>query len=165
MAMLLPDLLAEDPLCDNLFSLEAPPLSITHPDIAALNFKLDSLSLECNTQALQIEVERVKRQKLRSSIRSIRQKISLPCPDTMSLKGELQAVRENQNAINYQIDGEVSRLNTMSLRYFSRIHQILTVILPHVTMPPDEHFELIQMLDELVRTLHQFQVYQLPSCV
>jgi len=61
--ILLPDLLAEDPLLDSLFCLEAPPLGVTHPDIMALNLKLDNLSLECNTQALQLEVERVKRQK------------------------------------------------------------------------------------------------------
>ena len=73
MDMLLQDLLSEDPLFDNMFSLEAPPLSVTHTDIAALNFKLDNLSFECNTQALQIEVERVKRQKLRTSLRSIKQ--------------------------------------------------------------------------------------------
>jgi len=48
----LPDLLSEDPLLDDMFCLEAPPLSVTHPDITALNFKLDNLSLECNTQAL-----------------------------------------------------------------------------------------------------------------
>ena len=148
-----------------VFSLEAPPLSITHPDIAALNFKLDSLSLECNTQALQIEVERVKCQKLPSSVRSIRQKMSLPCPDAMSPKGELQTVQGNQNTINFQIDGEVSRLNTMAFRCFSRIHQILSVILSYVMMPPDEHYERIQMLNELIRTIHQFQVYQPASYV
>ena len=129
MDMPLPDLLSEDPLLDNMFFLEAPPLSVTHPDIAALNFKLDNLSLECNTQALQLEVEQVKRQKLRTSLRSIRQKITLPCPDATSLKGEQQAVQGNQNTINFQLDGEVSRLNTMAFRCFARAHQILTVLL------------------------------------
>ena len=83
----------------------------------------------------------------------------------MSLKGELQAAQGNQNAINYQLDGEISRLNMMSFRCFSRIHQILSVILPYVMMPPDEQFELTQMLNELIRTLHQFQVYQPASYV
>jgi len=87
--MPLPDLLDTDSLLNNVFSLEAPPLSITHPDIAKLNFKLDSLFLECNTQALQIEVERVKRQKLRSLVRSLRQSMSLPCPEARLIKEEL----------------------------------------------------------------------------
>jgi len=130
----LPDLLDTDSLLNNVFSLEASPLSKTHPDIAAINLKLDSLSLECNTQAIQIEVERVKRQKLRSSIRSIQQ-ISLPCPDTISIKGEIQSVQVNQNAVNYQLGGEVARVNTMAFRCFARIHQIISAILPYVMLP------------------------------
>ena len=93
MDMPLPDLLAEDPLFDNILSLETPPLIATHPDIAVLNSKLDSLSLESNTQVPRIEVERVKRQMLRSYIRSIRQKMFLSCPDTVSLKVELQTMQ------------------------------------------------------------------------
>ena len=79
--MSLPDLIDTDSMFNSVFPLDTPPLITTHPDIAAISLKLDGLSLECNTQALQIEVERAKRQKLRSAVRSLRKRMSLPCPE------------------------------------------------------------------------------------
>jgi len=120
----LPDLLYEGPLIDDMFCFEAPPLNVVYPGITELNLKLDNLSLECNTQALQLEVERVKRQELRASIRAMKQQISLPCPDTALIKREIQTTQLNQNAVNYQLDGEMARINTMAFRCFVRIHSL-----------------------------------------
>ena len=158
--MSLPDLIDNDSMFNSVFPLEAPPLITIHPDIAAISHKLDGLSLECNIQALQIEVERVKRQKPRSAVSSLRKRMSLPCPEARLLREELQTIQINQNTVNYQLDGEIAKVNTMEFRYFARVHHILTAILPHVVMPPNEQCELYQMLNELIRTLHQYQICQ-----
>ena len=101
-----PDLLPEDPILNDLFQIDDLPTLVTHPDIAELNRKLDHLFLETNTQGLRIAVERAKRQRLQATIRQVKQDLSLPCPDITMLKNELDHLREHQNAINYQLDGE-----------------------------------------------------------
>jgi len=82
----LPDLLPEGSFLDDIFHLDDPNIAITHPDIAALNQRLDHLSLETNTQALRIAVERAKHQKLRATIRQVKQDMLPPCPDIASLR-------------------------------------------------------------------------------
>ena len=73
-----------------------------HPDIIAISRQLENLTIENNTQSLQIKIERMKRRQLRSSLRSIEQALLRPCPDVASLKHELIATQEHQNTINYQ---------------------------------------------------------------
>ena len=107
----------------------------------------------------------MKRQKLRASIRAMKQHVSLPCPDAALLEREIQTTQLNQNAVNYQLDGEMARNNTMAFRSFARIHQIISAIFPYVALPPDKHCKLIQMLNELIKTLNQYQVCQPASYV
>ena len=117
---ILSDLLPEGPLPDDLFQLS--DLTVVHPDLVALNKRLDHLTLETNTQGLRIAVERAKRQKFQAIIRQVRQDISIPCPDIAMMKHDLMAIREHQNAINYQLDSETARASTLTFRCLSRIH-------------------------------------------
>ena len=154
----LPDLLPEGSLFDDIFPSENPSVTVTHPDIVALNSRLDHLSLETNTQALRIKVERAKRQRLSATVRQVKQNMLLSCPDIASLKDDVEVMQGNQNAINYQLEGEITNMNVMTFRCLSRMHQIITFLLSHVMLPPDNNFELTQMLHELSRTLQQFRV-------
>ena len=94
----LPDLLPEGSLFDDIFHAEVPVIAITNPDIAALNYRLDHLS-----QALRIDVERAKRQKLSATVRRVKQNILLPCPEIASLKHDIETIRGDQNILNYQL--------------------------------------------------------------
>jgi len=159
----LPDLLHEGPLPDDLFQLNDLTATIVHPDLDALNRRLDHLSLETNTQGLRIAVERAKCQKLQASVRQVRQDMSIPCPDIVMIKHNLEAMRENQNAINYQLDGEIARTSTLTFRCLSRIHQIMAALVPCVTMPSEDNYELRLMLQELNLTIQQFGVHYAAS--
>ena len=81
-----------------------------------------------------------------------------PYPDFMPLKQEVINLQNNQNAIGYHLDGEIVRLSVLSYWSLSRMHQILTSLVPFIPMPPDIHLELTQLSNECVRTLQQFQV-------
>jgi len=140
-----------------------PTVTMAHPDIIALNRRLDLLSLETNTQGLRIAVERAKRQKLHATIRQVRQDMSLSCPDIVTIRHDLETMREHQNAVNYQLDGETTRINTLTFRCLSRMHQIMALLIPCVTMPSG--YEFYQMLQELARTLQQFSVNYATSYV
>ena len=110
-------------------------------------------------------MERAKRQKMRATICQVRQDLSLPYSDVESLRHEIETTREHQNAVNYQLDGEATRMNTLTFRCLSRVHQIVALLIPYVTMPSENSYELSQMLHELARTLQQFSVYYAASYV
>ena len=166
----LPDLLPEGSLFNSTFPPENPSITSTQQDIVVLSSRLDQLSLWSNwagTQSLRIELEKHKRQKLRTTIRQIKQDMNSPCPDTVSLKYEFDIMQRNQDAINYnyQLEGEITTMITITFRCLSRVHQLVTRLLPHVMLAPDDNFELVQMLHELSQTLHQFQPYYSVSYV
>ena len=133
--MMFPVLIPEDPPIDNQFPVETPLITSLHSDISAINTRLENLTIESNTQSLRIEVERVKRQKLHLSLRQVKQNMLLPCPDIASLKYNVEAMQGNQNAINYQLEGEITNMNVMTFRRLSRMHQIITFLLPMLCCP------------------------------
>ena len=62
----LPDLVPEDPMFDDLFRVNDSMIPPVHPDVVELGRKLDSLTVETNTQGLRMEIEKVKRQRLQA---------------------------------------------------------------------------------------------------
>jgi len=136
-----------------------------HPDIITINRQLENLVIENDTQALQIKIERMKQQRLRSSLRSIEQILLRPCPDAASLKQQLIATQEHQNMINYQFEGDITSMKAMTFRCLTRIHQFISRLLPHVLLPPEDGYELAQMLHEISQTFHQFHTYYSTSYV
>jgi len=161
----LPDLLPEGPLPDDLFRFDDLTANIIHPDIAVLNQRLDHLSLETNTQGLRIAVERAKRQKLQATMRQVRQDLSIPHPDIVMLRNNMEAMQGHQNAINYQLDGETARTSTLTFRCVSRIYEILVALVSCVTLPSENKYEVNIMLQELKRTIQQFSVHYAVSYV
>ena len=81
------------------------------------------------------------------------------------IKHNLEAMREHQNAINYQLDGETARTSILTFRCLSRTHQIMAALVPCVTMPSKDNYELCLMLQELNRTIQQFGVHFAASYV
>ena len=86
MELTLPDLLPEGSLFNETFLPENPSTIITHPEIVALNSRIDQFFLESNTQSLRIELEKHKRQKLRTTIKQVKQNMIIPSPDIASLR-------------------------------------------------------------------------------
>ena len=161
----LPDMLAGGPFSDDLFRIDDLIPMPEHPDIIAISRQLESLTIENNTQSLQIKIERMKRRQLRSSLRSMEQVLLRPCPEAASLKQELISTQENQNAINYQFEGDMTSLRALMFRCLTRMHQMMTRLLPHIMLPPDDDFELVQMSQEIAQTFHQFHSYYTTSYV
>jgi len=131
-----------------------------HPDVIELSRKLDNLTVESNTQGLRLEIESTKRQRLQSSVRQI-----IPCPDLIEIRNELNQFKEYQNAINYQLDGENARTNTLAFRSISRICQILVALIPGASLSPESSPEVKILLQELSLTVQQFGVHYAASYV
>ena len=160
---ILPDLIPEDPLFENLTSINDWTMPITSTDVTELTRKLDSLTITSNTQELRVEIERVKRQKLQASIRQVRREIAIMNPVIIELRDELKHLKETQNSINYQLDGENTRTNTLAFRSLSRVCEILTAIVSIVPLSLEPSIEVKTLLHELAMTIQHFGVYYVAS--
>ena len=153
-----PDLFPEDPMIDNVISAEPPQLLVPSYEIKTINDRLENLELTANTNSLQIRVERMKRQKLRSSLRQFRHDASTLSADIASLKQTIMLSNDQQNTINYQFGGELDRSSTMTFRSLSRMQYLLAAIISRVTSSPEDYDNLAQHLDEICRTIQHFRV-------
>ena len=86
----LPDLVPEEPVYDNLFQIDDLMLSTPHPEIIDLNRKFESLTIDTNTYGLRMEIERAKRQRLQATVKQIRRDLTLANADITMLKDEIE---------------------------------------------------------------------------
>ena len=134
----------------------------TQMSVNELSSKIEQLTLDSSTQALRIKIERAKRQKLKMSIRALKQQLSLPCPNIATTRQEIENMQLNQSIVTDHLDREIAGINALAFRGYSRMHHLFATILPHISMPPDDHYEIMQLLQELSRNLQQFHtVYQI----
>ena len=154
----LPDLLPEESLFNDLIYADVPALAITHPDITTLNCRLYQITLDTNTKSLRIDVEKVKRQRLSETVRRVGQSTLRPCPEVTSLRQDVTTIREEQNAVNYYLESEIASMSATTFWSLSKIHHIITLLLPYTMLPPNNNQELIQLLQELAQTLQHFRV-------
>ena len=100
----LPDLIPEEPVYDELFQIDDLMMSTPHPEIIDLNRKFELLTVDANTHGLRMEVERAKRQRLQATVKQLRQDLSLANADITMLKNEIAQLRDHQNSVNYQLE-------------------------------------------------------------
>ena len=129
----LPDLLPEEPVYDQLFPLDDLMMFPPQPEITDLTRKFELLTVDANTHGLRIEIERSKRQRLQATVRQLRQDLSIANADIAMIKHEITQLRDHQNSINYQLDSENARTNTLSFRSLSRVSQLLLALVPNHT--------------------------------
>ena len=84
-----PDLLPIDDFINDLTYPKDPELVSLQQEMSNLNAKMERLILDSNTQALRVEIERVKRRKLQSSLKQIRSQLLNPCPEIETIKQEI----------------------------------------------------------------------------
>ena len=160
-----PDLLPTDDFISDLPYIKDPELVSLQQEISNINAKLERLTLDSNTPSLRVEVERVKRRRLQSSLKQVRNQLLHPCPKVETVKQEMSERQWYQDAVNYQFDGELTRLSTLMFRSLARMHEAIVYLLPHVMLPPDNGSEINRMLDEVTRTIRQFHIYYEASYV
>ena len=148
-----PDLFLPEPGLVYITPAEEELIKILPSELKALNARLEFLEKGMSAQALMLEVERAKRQRLNVMLKTIR-------PDTNTLRYDnLPQLVENQaihqNTINYQLQSDMDRLSTVMFRYLSRLQQLLSFILPNVTVTSSDEPDTSQLLEEMGRVLRQ----------
>ena len=156
--LMFPDLLPEDPMISNLLPKEMPQPLPSYHDIKSISDRLEHLELVANTHSLQLKVERIKRQRLRASLKQYKRDAITPSADITSLQQTVTFNYEQQTTTNYQLGGELDKLSTLTFRCLSRTQQLMSNIIPRVASSPDDYNLMMQQLDEIGRTIQQFRV-------
>jgi len=162
---ILPDLIPEDYLFDNLPNVNDMPVSYISADVDELRRKFDNLTIEVNTLNLRLEIEKTKRQRLQTSVRQLKRDIAAPCPELLEIRSDLDKFIEQQNTTNYLLDGENAKTNTLAFRSISRIRELMATMTPGISISPEANLEVKVLLHELSLTVQQFGVHYVASHV
>jgi len=161
----LPDLLAEGSFMDNLFDYgDMLPMPV-QPDLSTVNKQIETLTVDGNTQSLQLKIERMKRRQLRSSLKNLEQAVQRPCGDATTLRQELSVIQDQQNAVNFQLEGDITALRALTFRCLTRMYQVMARLVSRSTCTPEEDLETAQLMQEIVHTFQHLHSYYVPSYV
>ena len=127
-------------------------------DINVINSQLDQLSVDINTQNLRSKLEKIKRQRLNTTVRNIEREIALLTKTVAKTKSNITVLKQQIENLTQACNEDLARLKTVTYRCMSRMHNILISILPYIVMPPHNHEDLAQMASELLCI-----IYQLPA--
>ena len=153
-----PDLFITEPVIPNITPTEEELIKILPSELKAINARIEHLERALNTQSLRIEVERAKRQKLRIAMKQRRHEIPALQPE--ALKQLIDANFMHQDTVNYQLGGDIDRLNTLAFRCLSRMQQLMSFVLPCILVTPSDHPDVTCLLEEIGRTLQQLCVHR-----
>jgi len=159
----LPDLIPEEPMPSDFPPLDDVMTTMPQPQLTDINNKINSLAIDANTHSLRIEIEKSKRQRLQTTVKQLKRELLLANDDIALLKNEITQLRDQQNVVNFQLNNENVRTNTLAFRSLSRISQILSFG-PHNPQTV-ENTELEILLQELDSTVRLFGVYYAASYV
>jgi len=148
-----PNLIDTIPVFPMITPAEEELLRILPSELKALNARLEYLEKGLSAQSLCLEIERTKRQRLSLSIKSIQPETS--AFHISSLKQIIENNFVHQNTVNFQMQGDTDRLNTLTFRCLSRMQQLLSFILPNVTITSSDFPDTTVLLEEIGRTLQQ----------
>lgn len=128
-------------------------IKILPSELKAINARIEHLERALSIQTLKLDVERVKRQKLRLIMKPHQCETSTLRPEV--LQQSLETNLLYQNSINYQLGNDVDRLSTLVFRCLSRMQQLMAFVLPNITITSNDHPNVTCLVEEIGRTLQQ----------
>jgi len=97
---LLPDLVPEGPMRDELLDVNDINMFAPNPDLTDLTRKLEALTIDSNTHGLRVEIERTKRQRLRTMVKSLKHDLTIACTDMSIMREEISQLLLNIFLLN-----------------------------------------------------------------
>ena len=153
-----PDLFANEPIIPMITPAEGELIKMLPSELKALNDKVDRMEAALRTQTLLLTIERTKRQKLKLLVKQRQQEIPITHPEV--LKRMIETNASYQETINFQLSGGIDRLSTLAFRGLSRMQQLITFILPSVTITSSDSPDAASLLEEIGRVIQQLCVHQ-----
>ena len=153
-----PDLFNTVPAFPIITQAEEELIRVLPSELKAINARIERLERALSTQSLRLEIERAKRQKLRLAVKPSRYETPAFHPDALRQSIETNFV--HQNAVNYQMQGDIDKLNTLTFRCFSRMQQLLTFVLSSIPITSSDHPDTTSLLEEIGRTIQQLCIFR-----
>ena len=125
----------------------------------ALTTQVEQLNIDIHTQSLRVEVERVKRQKLRATLKRVSREVIPSNHILFQVRHDMAIMQEQVITIRCLYESEIARLGILSYRCFSRLHQLLISITIYISMSAIDHTELSQLVYEFLRTTQLFKAH------
>ena len=132
------------------------PVPYPQNDLVFINQRLEQLSVEVNTQNIKLELEIIKRQRLRRSMKQIKSEIAA-LSQLLAQQSQEQAILRDQIAtLSETIFSELACLTQRTRCCIGRIHHLLIAAVPRIYMSEAEHNNLAQQATELIQVVtHQ----------
>ena len=140
-------------LLNDFVSLFTEPLSFSTEDLIQLIQLLEKLTVEVNTQNIRIELEALKRQRLRRLFKQVKAKVFTLNQTIAQQQTENAMLREQLATLNTTIISELACLTQRTHCCLGRIHHLLIVAIPRISMTKAEHNDLSQQASELLHAL------------
>ena len=147
-----------DDFLNEPFPLFPEPLPTPVEDIVQLSQRLEQLTVEVNTMNIKLELETIKRQRLRKSLKQSNAEI-------LALKHELTqqnhdniTLREQMVMLSQTVFSEIVCLTQHTHLCLGRIHHMMITTVPRIPMTEAEHSDLSQQAVELLRALQLIRV-------
>ena len=127
------------------------------PVITSLSNQLEKLSIETHTHELQLKIKRIKRQKTGIKFRRLKRDLLNKDKIMQDTLAKLDQKRYEVEIYHLLYVGELAHLRTITIRCLTRAQQIMASTVPHVPLSVENHNNLAQLLNELVRTIVHLQ--------
>jgi len=153
-----PDLFVNEPVTPAITPTEKELLTILPTELKALNAKIDRMEAVLKSQALLLKIERTKRQKLKLLVAQKLQEVPIIHPEVLKRMIETNAMY--QETVNFNLNGGIDRLSTLTFRGLSRMQQLMTFIIPSVAITSSDSPDTALLLEEIGRVIQQLCVHQ-----
>ena len=125
------------PLFYESFPSNPPNITLPPDDINTLSKQVESLPIDLHTQALRIEVQKAKRQRLGSSLKRVKKEIITPLHLVSQAYCDINLQRKDLQDLKIKYDNETVLLRSLTYRGIARLHQILFGVIPCAPMTSD----------------------------
>jgi len=134
------------------------PVPYPNNDLIFINQRLEQLSVEVNTQNIKLELETIKRQRLRRSLKQAKIEIATLSQLLAQQSQEQAILREQLATLSDTLFSELACLTQRTHCCIGRIHHLLIAAVPRIYMSKAEHNDLAQQATELLRALQLIRI-------
>ena len=134
---------------------------LENPEITNLNNRLDQLTIDLNTQALQLQIEKVKRQKFHNKLKRVKKDL---IPKNNEIHKTIHDLQSTVSQYHCRAEGhqtlferELTHFRTITFRCLSQIHQVLVKSIPCIPLAAENHTDLSNITYELLRIISLLQ--------
>jgi len=152
-----------DDLLNEPFPIFPEPLPTPVENIVQISQRLDQLSIEVNTMNIKLELETIKRRRLRKSLKQANDEILVLKNELIRRNQDNIALNEHLALMSQTVFSEIACLTQRTHICLGRIHHIMISAVPRIPMTEADHYDLLQQAMELLRTLHLIRVVSHPE--